>query len=155
MARLDRQICETQGCMAQTFTACEQHCSDDIKLLRIEQAHLEVNRRSTASCCRDPAGNVDGSYVIPCPGDCKPLTSEMLSLSLIPGTQCHAPEGPNAGIDTCLHTVHDLQEVLGKQGEEAERLTRLLKQEGANDVAGANHGLCRAQHTMTSAEEEV
>ena len=45
MARLDRQICETLGRMAQTLTACEQCCDDDTKALQAEQTRLEVE------CC--------------------------------------------------------------------------------------------------------
>ena len=55
----------------------------------------------------------------------------------------------------CLHAAHILQEVLGKQEEEAERLTGLIEQERAKDVAEANSGLMRAQHTMTASTEEV
>ena len=84
-----------------------------------------------------------------------PLTSEALILLPIPRTQYHVPEGPHAGIDACLHTVHILQEVLSKPGEEAERLTGLIEQERAKNVADADSGLFCAQHTMTSSKEEV
>ena len=84
-----------------------------------------------------------------------PLRSETLVRSPIPSTQCRVAEAPHAGIAACLRAVHVLQEVLGKQGEEAERLTGLIEQEPALDVADANSGLLRAQHAMTSSKEEV
>ena len=51
--------------------------------------------------------------------------------------------------------MHILQEVLSKQEEEAKRLTGLIGQERAKDIADANSGLLRAQHTMASLQEEV
>ena len=51
--------------------------------------------------------------------------------------------------------MHILQEVLSKQEEEAKRLTGLIEQERAKDIADADSGLLRAQHTMASSQEEV